>query len=399
MSDIRFNRWLHQSGTGGVYQDGSGRVGIGSSVPSEALTVVGNINATSGTFSGNVSIGGTLTYEDVTNIDSVGVITARSGIHVTSGSIGIGTDNPATKLQIVGSTNSAESTGGTLGIRQKGDSVNDGITLTSSHANSARIYKDSDSTLHIFNTGGSSDDFVITNAGLVGIGTDNPLRKLSVNGVIESLGQVSAGSTDEGGHLMLRAPSQQLSGTKYRYSMDVNYGHGVFARPVGSEVSGIRFLREDDSTGANGQTLASIGQDGIMSLPYLPCFRARHSNNTLGTGTLVYTQVDTNIGSHYDNTNGRFTAPITGFYSFKAHTLIQNATGGEVRMALYKNDSGSGLGSRYIIRKGSNQWETIHVNGDFYLNAGDYVTVRMEQNPTTTYSDSNYNAFSGFLVG
>jgi hypothetical protein len=35
------------------------------------------------TLSGNVSIGGTLTYEDVTNIDSVGVITARSGIIAT----------------------------------------------------------------------------------------------------------------------------------------------------------------------------------------------------------------------------------------------------------------------------------------------------------------------------
>jgi len=35
-----------------------------------------------GTFSGNVSIGGTLTYEDVTNIDSVGIITARSGVKV-----------------------------------------------------------------------------------------------------------------------------------------------------------------------------------------------------------------------------------------------------------------------------------------------------------------------------
>ena len=32
------------------------------------------------TFSGNVSIAGTLTYDDVTNIDSVGLITARSGI-------------------------------------------------------------------------------------------------------------------------------------------------------------------------------------------------------------------------------------------------------------------------------------------------------------------------------
>jgi len=39
------------------------------------------------TFTGDVSIGGTLTYEDVTNIDSVGLITARSGIQVLAGGI------------------------------------------------------------------------------------------------------------------------------------------------------------------------------------------------------------------------------------------------------------------------------------------------------------------------
>jgi len=37
------------------------------------------------TFTGNVSVGGTLTYEDVTNVDSVGVITARSGIRIGAG--------------------------------------------------------------------------------------------------------------------------------------------------------------------------------------------------------------------------------------------------------------------------------------------------------------------------
>ena len=35
-----------------------------------------------GTFTRNVTIGGTLTYEDVTNIDSVGLVTARSGIEI-----------------------------------------------------------------------------------------------------------------------------------------------------------------------------------------------------------------------------------------------------------------------------------------------------------------------------
>ena len=52
--------------------------------------VTGNVTGTActfvdGNFTGNVSIGGTLTYEDVTNIDSVGIITARSGLQVTSG--------------------------------------------------------------------------------------------------------------------------------------------------------------------------------------------------------------------------------------------------------------------------------------------------------------------------
>ena len=43
---------------------------------------VGNITGVGLTLTGNVSIGGTLTYEDVTNVDSVGLITARSGIEV-----------------------------------------------------------------------------------------------------------------------------------------------------------------------------------------------------------------------------------------------------------------------------------------------------------------------------
>ena len=38
---------------------------------------------------GDVGIGGTLTYEDVANVDSVGIVTARSGINVTGGNINV----------------------------------------------------------------------------------------------------------------------------------------------------------------------------------------------------------------------------------------------------------------------------------------------------------------------
>ena len=50
---------------------------------------VGSVNASSGTISGNLSIGGTLTYQDVTNVDAVGMVTARKGIQVLADGINV----------------------------------------------------------------------------------------------------------------------------------------------------------------------------------------------------------------------------------------------------------------------------------------------------------------------
>jgi hypothetical protein len=66
----------------GLYHAGNKKINTTSSGVSITgnSVVSGNVTAVDGTFSGNVSIGGTLTYEDVTNVDAVGVITARNGI-------------------------------------------------------------------------------------------------------------------------------------------------------------------------------------------------------------------------------------------------------------------------------------------------------------------------------
>ena len=73
-------------------------------------------------------------------------------------------------------------TSGTLIVQQKGDTYNDGIAITSSHSNSARIYKDANSNLHIYNTGGGVDDFVLDNSGNLGLGVSVPNRQLHVQG-------------------------------------------------------------------------------------------------------------------------------------------------------------------------------------------------------------------------
>ena len=121
MSEIRVNKVINEAGTGSVeltqgvtlpsgkYLSGPGGIvltGVATANSfSGSLTgnVTGNVSGTSGgitgtpnitvnnvvgvaaTFTGAVSIGGTLTYEDVTNIDSVGLVTARDGFQVLAG--------------------------------------------------------------------------------------------------------------------------------------------------------------------------------------------------------------------------------------------------------------------------------------------------------------------------
>ena len=87
---------------------------------------VRNIVGTGATFSGNVSIGGTLTYQDVTNIDSVGIVTARTGLKVLAGGANI--------VGVVSATQGAVVTGIVTATSYRGDGsqltgVVSGITI------------------------------------------------------------------------------------------------------------------------------------------------------------------------------------------------------------------------------------------------------------------------------
>ena len=63
----------------------SNRLGTGAPDFPDGLRVTG----TAATFSGNVSIAGTLTYQDVESIDSIGIITAQQGVQVLANGLDI----------------------------------------------------------------------------------------------------------------------------------------------------------------------------------------------------------------------------------------------------------------------------------------------------------------------
>ena len=94
MSQIQVDKIYDKAGTGapqltlgaevpvGYGITGAGGINVGGAATVAALTATGNISATDATFSG------TLTYEDVTNVDAVGIVTAQGGFEIGASGVG-----------------------------------------------------------------------------------------------------------------------------------------------------------------------------------------------------------------------------------------------------------------------------------------------------------------------
>ena len=145
--------------------------------PQGDFTLTGQLIGVGATFSGNVSIAGTLTKQDVTNVDSVGVITARSGVNVTGGNIiigqgGSGANNAELKLQAGAGTG------------------NDIIAfLNQAGTTKGNLTYDTDNNFLLFNVN-ASERLRIASDGKVGINKSSPAEALDVTGSIQLSGSV-----------------------------------------------------------------------------------------------------------------------------------------------------------------------------------------------------------------
>jgi hypothetical protein len=177
----------------------SGSVGIGTTTPSQSLHVAGRIySVTSGTDGGQILLansggGSTWYWAARTTGLNLGELTAADGrIFIKNGgNVGIGTDNPGSKLTIRGTDSTSMLYLGISSSSTTGEAV--GITFGSATYDKARIVAYNQNAGNAegyltFWTGGTptttdvSEKVRISSEGLVGIGTTGPDRLLHING-------------------------------------------------------------------------------------------------------------------------------------------------------------------------------------------------------------------------
>ncbi len=148
-----------------------GSIGINTGIAFAGVTTIATLNASDNVLSvggtvnfvsdvsigGTVSIAGTLTYEDVTNVDAVGLITARDGIKVGSG-ITLSTDGDGFFTGVVTATSFSGTFSGDgsalTGVANTDVIFTDKISLPDSTVGSVNIGLGSD--LQLFHSGNGS---------------------------------------------------------------------------------------------------------------------------------------------------------------------------------------------------------------------------------------------------
>ena len=160
--------------------------GIGSTetVTINGLSVIGD-----GSFGGNVSVAGTLTYEDVTNIDSVGLITARNGIVVGSG-ITLSSDGDVFAVG-VSTFNGNVLVGSGITLSPDGDGFFTGITTATSINVGSGITLSSDG--NAFHTG------IVTATSVTGVGTVTSVTAsgIDLSGLLREGVKITAGKLSD----------------------------------------------------------------------------------------------------------------------------------------------------------------------------------------------------------
>ena len=149
--------------------------------------------------------------------------------------------------------------------------------------------------------------------------------------------------------------------------------------------------------GGNYNEHMRINASGIVTKPNQPAFDVAQPLQSSGDHT--FGQIHLNRGSHYNSSNGRFTAPVAGVYIFFWGGIKGGNSTTTARLYVKKN--GSRLYSqRHLRLDGStNQYgENGSLQWIANLAVNDYIQAETGDGNSYT-STGEYNVFSGYLIG
>ena len=151
-----------------------------------------NFTGVAATFTGNVTVGGVLTYEDVTNVDSLGILTARTGVSVLAGGVDVdagGINVDAGGLNVAGVTTLSQlisSNSSLTGVTTVSQLSSGNVTLTGisniANVTGTTLNATGVSTFSNVVVGGATTELVVTGdarvTGILTVGTSS----VTING-------------------------------------------------------------------------------------------------------------------------------------------------------------------------------------------------------------------------
>ena len=158
---------------------------------------------------------------------------------------------------------------------------------------------------------------------------------------------------------------------------------------------GLQFHTRHGGSGTDVNAL-ELSNKGHVLKPNQPLFVVQKSAAITGTGFVVFNTVIENVGSHYDSSNGRFTAPVAGYYWF----CIKINAYRRIDFFLKRNGANSPNTHREIGQfntSDQNGWYSHNLIRIFELAANDYVQVDVT-NLTQNTDPNEWITFQGYLL-
>jgi hypothetical protein len=148
------------------------------------------------------------------------------------------------------------------------------------------------------------------------------------------------------------------------------------------------------------RTVVQRSYNGQVNLPWQPSFHATSPAVTSPGNTVVFGGAGHNTGSHYNTSNGRFTAPVAGKYLFTVSILMDPTSNGAYERILFalNGTTSTSYIDTLIDLNFASQSDYHAIQGSCILNlsANDYVNVH-NGGQSDTYG-TQYGSFCGQLL-